>query len=82
VSSTNFQIPANGNCLYLSVIDQINSSSDVPYLTTQLKLRKIVSDHIREHKDDYIPFLETELEVYLEKLDRGLLGAVMLRYWR
>jgi OTU domain-containing protein 6 len=30
-----------------------------------------VSDHIREHKDDYIPFLETELEVYLEELERG-----------
>jgi hypothetical protein len=30
-----------------------------------------VSDHIREHKDDYIPFLDMDLDVYHEELERG-----------
>lgn len=61
---SNSKIPATGNCLYLSVLDQIKSS------TSQMELRKIVSDHIRENQDDYIPFLELDLEGYLDALER------------
>lgn len=54
-------IPSDGNCLFASIIDQ---TSDF----TVRQLRQIVADYLKEHRTEFEPFIETDYDVYCEKL--------------
>ncbi|EPZ36565.1 hypothetical protein O9G_001549 [Rozella allomycis CSF55] len=50
-----FDIPADGHCLYNSISHQIKIHLNQDYSVDDL--RKVASDYIKDHKDDFIPFL-------------------------
>ncbi|CAF1140406.1 unnamed protein product [Adineta steineri] len=54
-------IASDGNCLFASIIDQ---TSDL----TVRQLREIVADYLRKHRNEYEPFIDTDYDVYCEKL--------------
>ncbi|XP_050306944.1 deubiquitinase OTUD6B [Anthonomus grandis grandis] len=51
-------IPADGNCLYLAVKHQLTVSGRPSYSVTEL--RKKTANYMREHKDDFLPFMYNE----------------------
>ncbi|GFN95248.1 otu domain-containing protein 6b [Plakobranchus ocellatus] len=69
-----YEIPADGNCLYSAVSHQL-SARDLQHSTQEL--RQQTSDYMREHRDDFLPFLthpdtgdaltEEEFEQYCDK---------------
>lgn len=54
-------IAADGNCLFASIADQ---SADL----SVRQLRQIVADYLRDHRQEFEPFIETDYEAYCEKL--------------
>lgn len=54
-------IPSDGNCLFASIVDQ---TSDL----NVRKLRELVAEHLRKHRSEYEPFIDTDYETYCEKL--------------
>ncbi|KAI4179867.1 MAG: hypothetical protein L6R41_007595 [Letrouitia leprolyta] len=85
------QIQSDGHCLYAAVADQLVSRqhglvpenpldgtqqlaslSAPPYKIT----RAVVASYIKEHADDFLPFLEEPLDTYLSKIrDTGEWGG-------
>jgi OTU domain-containing protein 6 len=62
-------IPADGNCLYCAVNHQLETSGRETF--TVPKLRKLTAEFMREHKDEFLPFMynesdETVSEQYFE----------------
>ncbi|KAL4235248.1 hypothetical protein ACF0H5_006886 [Mactra antiquata] len=51
------EIPSDGNCLYAAVCHQLEQRK---IESTTSSLRKQVADYMREHADDFIPFLTTD----------------------
>jgi len=54
-------IPSDGNCLFASIVDQ---TSDL----TIRQLRQMIAEYLQQHKTEYEPFIETDFNVYCEKL--------------
>jgi len=54
-------IGSDGNCLFASIIDQ---TSDL----TIRELREIVADYLRKHRNEYEPFIDTDYDIYCQKL--------------
>lgn len=50
-----FNIPADGNCLYCAVNHQLKTTDRENYNVT--KLRELTANFMREHKDDFLPFM-------------------------
>ncbi|XP_022914139.2 deubiquitinase OTUD6B [Onthophagus taurus] len=55
-----FDIAADGNCLYCAINHQLVMTGREP--STTGRLRKQTADFMREHKDDFIPFMYNETE--------------------
>lgn len=53
-------IDADGNCLYCAVIHQLEMIRDEHYEVSEL--RKITAQFIRDHKEDFLPFMYNELD--------------------
>ncbi|XP_013402008.1 OTU domain-containing protein 6B-like [Lingula anatina] len=49
-----FEIPSDGNCLYCAVEDQLKRKG---IESSMQQLRQKASNHMREHRDDFMPFL-------------------------
>ncbi len=58
-----YSIPSDGNCMFASIVDQ---NSDL----TVRQLREIVADYLRKHRTEYEPFIETDYNVYCDKLSK------------
>ncbi len=56
-------IASDGNCLFASIVDQ------TPDLTVR-QLRDIVADYLREHRKEYEPFIDSDYDLYCEKLSK------------
>jgi OTU domain-containing protein 6 len=54
-------IASDGNCLFASIVDQ---TSDL----TVRQLREIVAEYLRKHRNEYEPFIDTDYDIYCEKL--------------
>lgn len=50
-----YNIPADGNCLYCAVDHQLDMTSRQSYSVPVL--RKMTATYMREHKDDFLPFM-------------------------
>ncbi|KAI3658846.1 hypothetical protein MP638_006561 [Amoeboaphelidium occidentale] len=73
------EIPADGNCFYNAIVDQLRleaNNSDIQN-NTYKHYRKIVSDYLKDHPDDFMPFLsgangdtmsEAEFNEYCKKI--------------
>lgn len=55
-----YNIEADGNCLYCAVIHQLDMIRDEHYEVTDL--RRITAQFIRDHKDDFLPFMYNEMD--------------------
>lgn len=73
-------IVADGNCLYSAVEHQLKEAA-VPLADSDYKtLRKMTADHLRQNRDDFLPFLcnqdtgdpmsENEFEAYCNKVEK------------
>lgn len=51
------QIEADGNCLYNAIIHQLQILDEITKPFDIKELRTLTSDYIREHKDDFMPFM-------------------------
>ncbi|RKP05671.1 hypothetical protein THASP1DRAFT_19512 [Thamnocephalis sphaerospora] len=53
------EVTADGHCLYNAVADQLRTQHKIQARkgTTHLELRKQVAAYMRDHRDDFIPFL-------------------------
>lgn len=77
------EIRADGHCLYSAVADQLEQlgiplgsapgeKPDVPYK----KVRAVAAEYIEKHDDDFVPFLEEPLFLYVHKIrDTGEWGG-------
>ena len=54
-------IPSDGNCLFASLADQTSEFS-------VRQLRQLITDYLREHRNEFEPFIETDYDLYCEKL--------------
>lgn len=54
-------IPSDGNCLFASLVDQSSGFSI-------RQLRQLIADYLREHRNEFEPFIETDYDLYCEKL--------------
>lgn len=71
-----FSVSSDGDCLYKAIVHQLYFKKNVT--VTVDELRKNVSNHIRNNKDDFLPFLtnpttfemltEEEFEQYCDKI--------------
>ncbi|KAI4465604.1 otu domain containing protein [Holotrichia oblita] len=50
-----FNIPADGNCLYCAVNHQLETTGRET--STVSKLRKMTAEFMRQHKEDFLPFM-------------------------
>ncbi|KAJ8951796.1 hypothetical protein NQ318_019769 [Aromia moschata] len=55
-----YNIPADGNCLYLAVNHQLQVTGRAAHSVNEL--RKTTAEFIRQHKDDFLPFMYNELD--------------------
>lgn len=72
-----FHIPSDGDCLYKAIAHQISETKRKEVSVEEL--RKNVANYIREHKDDFIPFMsnpdtfemltDDEFEEYCSKIE-------------
>lgn len=56
-------IPSDGNCLFASLADQTSEFS-------VRQLRQLIADYLREHRNEFQPFIETDYDLYCEKLSK------------
>ena len=56
-------IPSDGNCLFASIVDQTSGLS-------VRQLRETVAKYLREHREEYEPFIDTDYDVYCDKLSK------------
>lgn len=66
-------IPPDGNCMFRSLEDQLSfqSTSALGFSHKPVDhcgLRKIASDHIRSHREDFEAFLEVPIDEYCDKM--------------
>lgn len=60
------EIPADGNCLFASILQQL------PLNTMRSSdLRKLIADHLRKEKEFYNPFIDEDYEEYCVKMEDG-----------
>lgn len=77
------EIRADGHCLYSAVADQlqqlqvpVGSAPDGTPALSYRAVRSAAADYIEQHQDDFVPFLEEPLPVYLHKIrDTGEWGG-------
>ncbi|CAG9814331.1 unnamed protein product [Phaedon cochleariae] len=55
-----YNIPADGNCLYLAVNHQLQITSRPTHSVNEL--RKVTSEFLRKNKDEFLPFMCNELD--------------------
>ncbi|GJQ69896.1 hypothetical protein Trydic_g22439 [Trypoxylus dichotomus] len=55
-----FNIPADGNCLYCAVNHQLEITGRET--STVSKLRKVTAEFMRQHKEDFLPFMYNDSE--------------------
>ena len=53
-----FDVPSDGDCLFSGIAHQLENSPKV------MELRKLVSDTLLSHRDDYLPFLSLSEEAF------------------
>ena len=67
-------IPSDGNCLYHAILDQLLLHYDghQQKYENQLELRRVTAQYIRQHGDDFAPFLteEQSIEEYCLKIEQ------------
>ncbi|KAJ0181948.1 hypothetical protein K1T71_002670 [Dendrolimus kikuchii] len=71
-----FSIPSNGDCLYQAILHQLQVRRQQKF--TVEELRKNVANYIKQHKDDFVPFMsnpdtfemltDAEFEDYCDKI--------------
>ncbi|CAF2505489.1 unnamed protein product [Rotaria sp. Silwood2] len=54
-------IVSDGNCLFASIVNQISDLN-------VRQLREQVAEYLRKHRNDYEPFIDTDYDMYCEKL--------------
>lgn len=77
------EIRADGHCLYSAVADQLDRlhvplgiAPDDEAVMAYKVVRAAAADYIEKHQDDFVPFLEEPLPVYLHKVrDTGEWGG-------
>ncbi|EFJ17779.1 hypothetical protein SELMODRAFT_233669 [Selaginella moellendorffii] len=64
------EIKPDGHCLYRAVEDQLQLHPSAPQYSFQ-ELRKIAAGYIREHPEDFVPFIggDVELEDYCREIE-------------
>ncbi|EFJ17778.1 hypothetical protein SELMODRAFT_5172, partial [Selaginella moellendorffii] len=64
------EIKPDGHCLYRAVEDQLHLHPSAPQYSFQ-ELRKIAAGYIREHPEDFVPFIggDVELEDYCREIE-------------
>lgn len=55
-----FNIPADGNCLYCAINHQLETTGRET--STVSKLRKMTAEFMRQHKEDFLPFMYNDSE--------------------
>ncbi|SMN21786.1 similar to Saccharomyces cerevisiae YHL013C OTU2 Protein of unknown function that may interact with ribosomes, based on co-purification experiments [Maudiozyma saulgeensis] len=68
-----FDIKPDGHCLFASILDQLQTRHS-EFLKIYpdydiYKLRSVSCDYIREHKDDFIPYLFDETTMQIQDID-------------
>lgn len=69
------EIRADGHCLYSAVADQLEqlriplgaAAEEKPVIVHKV-VRRVAADYIEKHQDDFVPFLDEPLAIYLQKL--------------
>ncbi|KAF2672938.1 cysteine proteinase [Microthyrium microscopicum] len=77
------EVRADGHCLYAAMADQIRQRGEQVKVGSVIDLpddfrtvRYVAADYIVEHPDDFIPFLEEDLDTYVQKIrDTGEWGG-------
>lgn len=77
------EVRADGHCLYAATADQIlqrgqdlKIGSVLSFQEQYRTVRYVAADFIEKHADDYVPFLEEDLDTYLDKIrDTGEWGG-------
>lgn len=69
-----FDIKPDGHCLFASVLDQLNLrnkdfATEHPDCDDIYSLRKAACDYVREHRDDFIPYLFDETTMQIQDVD-------------
>ena len=69
-----FDIKPDGHCLFASILDQLhlrhpNFSEEHPECDDIYSLRKAACDYVREHRDDFIPYLFDETTMQIQDVD-------------
>jgi len=80
---TEKEVRADGHCLYAATADQIRQKGQDVKVNSVLSfndeyrtVRYVAADFIEKHPDDFVPFLEEDLDTYLEKIrDTGEWGG-------
>ena len=63
------EVPADGNCLYRSIADQVPGSKH-----TFVSLRKLAAEFMRDNKEDFAPFLDDQdddFEAYCARVENA-----------
>ena len=58
-------IPSDGDCLYSAIVHQLEK---VGIKSSVKILRSTCADYIRKHSEDFESFLESDLELYCQKV--------------
>lgn len=58
-------IPSDGDCLYSALVYQLGKFG---VSSTVHALRTACADHIKGHAEDFIAFLESDLDAYCNKV--------------
>lgn len=56
-------VVADGNCLFASIVDQTGDLNI-------RQLRKIVADYLRDHREEFQPFIESDYDLYCSKMEK------------
>lgn len=77
------EIRADGHCLYSAIADQLRIKGlDLKFISTDndqedyRTVRRVAADYITSHSDDFVPFLEEDMDSYVHKVrDTGEWGG-------
>eukprot|EP01103_Thecamoeba_quadrilineata_P012791 TRINITY_DN3387_c0_g1_i1.p1 TRINITY_DN3387_c0_g1~~TRINITY_DN3387_c0_g1_i1.p1 ORF type:complete len:184 (-),score=40.86 TRINITY_DN3387_c0_g1_i1:27-578(-) len=63
-----FEIKADGDCMYNAVAHQLSLDPEIQKQKKkeQVSLRKLVSRYMRDHPNEFIPFIDSDTEVTFE----------------
>jgi OTU domain-containing protein 6 len=76
---TQYDITPDGHCLFSSISDQLKIRQGIE--TTVSELRKNAGDYIKQHPDDFIPFLFDEETMSLKNIDEYVDKLVNTAMW-